>query len=162
MSWVLIPHLSWEEYTIPAQRKDLGKRKKNGIWSTFHVHFIKVIISWSKPNYLCLLLLVLSKLLESKVQKNGQGSIFTKNDILLICLPKSQNDLFSLLKNNLQKMSKTLRYLKGIKLDGNGGWGEQIIFTGGWFEWEIWTCKWSCWNLIHVRDPISNLIAQCL
>lgn len=49
--------------------------------------------------------------------------------MLLICLPKSQNYLFSLLKNNPQKTSETLKNLKGIKLNGSGERGEQIINT---------------------------------
>lgn len=64
---------------------------------------------------------MISKLPDSKVQKNGQASIFSKNYMLLIFLPKSQNYLFNLLKNNLQKISKTLMYLKEIELNGSGG-----------------------------------------
>lgn len=46
----------------------------------------------------------------------------SKNDMLL-----SQNYLFSLLRSNSWKVSKTPRYSKGIKLNGSGGQWEQII-----------------------------------
>lgn len=58
------------------------------------------------------------------------GSYFHQSKMLLICLPKNQNYLLNLLKNNLQKISKTLTYLKEIKLNGSRGCVEQIIFVG--------------------------------
>lgn len=58
------------------------------------------------------------------------GSYFHQSKMLLICLPKNQNYLLNLLKNNLHKISKTLTYLKEIKLNGSRGCVEQIIFVG--------------------------------
>lgn len=78
---------------------------------------------WFKPNYFCLLCSV--PVVESEVQKNGQGSISVKNDMLL-----SQNYLFSLLNSNPRKASKTLKYSKGIKLNQRGRQWEQITIRG--------------------------------
>lgn len=106
ISRVLIPHLNWGEYVLPEQGRDLRKWKKP--------HLNPLLCSFCKDNYKLVQIKLSLSATVSAIQitweqssEKWAGSYFHQNNMLLIYLPKSQNYLLSLLKNNLQKISKT-------------------------------------------------------
>lgn len=124
ISGVLKPHLIGQSLSFLSRGGISRKGNKRPLNS--------LLCSFCKGNYKLVQIKLSLSAAVSAIQITGEqfsekwaGSYFHQNNILLICLPKSQNYLLSLLKNNLQKISKTLMYLKG-----SGEFVEEIIFTG--------------------------------